>query len=133
MRFLIAITLVLLNSCVERTMTLTSDPPGALVYVNDQEIGRTPVSKDFTWYGTYDVQLRMDGYETLNQKTQVNPPLWLWPGIDLFAELAPANIHDKQEFAYKLTPATQPIPPEELIKNAEDTRAMLETGTPKKN
>ena len=54
-----------LGGCVERTMTFQSNPPGALVYVNNQEIGRTPMRRDFTWYGNYDVVLRKDGYETL--------------------------------------------------------------------
>src|SRR5262245_38992736 len=57
---------VLLAGCVRRTMTIESDPPGALVYMNNQEVGRTPVTREFIWYGFYDVQLRRDGYKTLN-------------------------------------------------------------------
>ncbi len=50
-----------LTGCVERTITVTSDPSGALVYLNDTEIGRTPVTVPFTFYGTYDVRLEHDG------------------------------------------------------------------------
>src|SRR5258706_9997592 len=57
--------LALVAGCVERTMTIKSDPPGALVYLNDREIGRTPVTRDFTWYGDYQVEIRKDGYESV--------------------------------------------------------------------
>ena len=47
--------------CVEREWTLETDPPGAIVYVSDVEVGRTPVTLDFTWYGDYEVVFRLDG------------------------------------------------------------------------
>ena len=47
---------------VERNLQVTSNPPGALVYLNGQEAGRTPMNKSFVWYGTYDVQVRKEGY-----------------------------------------------------------------------
>ena len=34
------------TGCVRRRMTIRSDPPGALVYVDDQQIGATPISTD---------------------------------------------------------------------------------------
>jgi hypothetical protein len=46
-----------LLGCVERTISITSEPEGALVYLNDEEVGRTPVSVPFTFYGVYDVRL----------------------------------------------------------------------------
>ena len=38
--------------CVQRRMTIRSNPPGALVYVDDYQVGTTPVSTDFGYYGT---------------------------------------------------------------------------------
>ncbi|MFB3120043.1 MAG: PEGA domain-containing protein [Stenotrophomonas maltophilia] len=40
---------------------ITSEPPGALVWLNDREIGRTPVDVDFEFYGRYDVRLHLPG------------------------------------------------------------------------
>ena len=51
--------------CVQRRMTIRSNPPGALVYVDDYQIGTTPVSNDFVYYGTRKIRLVKDGYETL--------------------------------------------------------------------
>ena len=33
--------------CVQRRMTVRSNPPGALVYVDDYQIGTTPVSVEW--------------------------------------------------------------------------------------
>jgi hypothetical protein len=49
--------------CVERKLTIASDPPGALTYINDTEVGRTPVTVPFLWYGDYDVRLRAERTE----------------------------------------------------------------------
>ncbi|HQZ69135.1 MAG TPA: PEGA domain-containing protein, partial [Planctomycetaceae bacterium] len=49
--------------CVHRRVTINSNPSGALVKVDGRDIGYTPASFDFTWYGTREVQLLRDGYE----------------------------------------------------------------------
>jgi hypothetical protein len=117
--------LPLIGGCVERTMVIDSSPPGALVYFNDQEIGRTPIQRDFYLYGNYDTQVREDGYETLKTTTSVNPPIYQWIPIDLLAEILPIPFHDTQHFSYTLKPAaTQPDEPE-LIAQAIALRGQL--------
>lgn len=119
---------LLLSGCgVQREMVLTSNPKGALVYLNGEEIGRTPVTYDFLWYGKYDVVLRKEGYVTARTTTKVNPPWWQWIPFDFFAELVPARLRDKQTFTYTLLPAsTQPANPELMLENATEYRAKLE-------
>lgn len=92
------------GGCVRRTLTVTSDPPGALVYLNDEEVGRTPVTVPFTWYGTYDVRLEKDGYNALWTKRETEMPWWENPGPDLIAEALPDR---KVELAwhFELVPA----------------------------
>ena len=75
--------------CVERTLSITSDPQGALVYLNDQEVGRTPLEVPFTFYGTYDVRLQAAGHKPLWTMQEAKAPFWETPGIDLFAEMVP--------------------------------------------
>lgn len=107
-------------------MTLTSNPPGALVYLNDQEVGRTPVTREFTWYGDYDVQLRKEGYETVKTHTRVNAPVWQWIPFDLFAELFP--LRDEQRFSYTLRPAsTEPVDTDAILARGEKVKGMLES------
>ena len=75
--------------CVQRTISITSEPAGALVYLNDEEVGRTPVDVPFTWYGTYDVRLERRGYEPLWTTGVAKQPWWENPGPDLLAEALP--------------------------------------------
>ena len=73
---LVAVALVL-GACarVERRITITSEPSGAIVSLNDTEVGRTPVEVDFTYFGVYDVRLRKEGYEPIVTTAEAKAPL----------------------------------------------------------
>jgi len=109
---------LLCGGCVLREMTITSDPPGALVLVSDEEKGRTPVTFEFVWYGDYDIILRLEGYETLKTAAPINPPLYEIPPLDLLSELAPWTYRDRRFLHYTLTPR-QVLSPEKLIEQAK--------------
>lgn len=83
--------LTLSLGCVERRLMITSEPSGALIYLNDQEVGRTPLDVPFTWYGVYDVRLEREGYVTLQTQREAQRPWWEAPGPDLFAEAVPGK------------------------------------------
>ena len=111
-----------LIGCVRRTITITTDPPGALVFLNDQEIGRSEVTTDFLWYGDYGVALRKDGYETFKTHWQIKPPWYQYMPIDFFAEvLWPGHIHDAHTAHFVLEPRELPSA-EELAERAVETR-----------
>lgn len=115
---------------VRRELTVESDPPGALVYLNGDEVGRTPVTKEFTYYGTVDLQLRKDGYQTLSARPRVWAPLWQIPPIDLIAEAFPLT--DRHKVSYKLTPEPigqgDVIDKPALIERAVQLSGKLESG-----
>ncbi len=118
-----AAVLACTGGCVRRTVTITTDPQGADVWLNDEEIGRTPVSVDFLWYGDYDVILRLDGYETLTTHHELMPPWYELPGIDFFAEvLYPVHIHDERSMHFTLQPAAPPNR-DALLERAQELRA----------
>ena len=97
-----------LCGCLERDITVTSEPAGALVYLNDVEVGRTPLTVPFTWYGDYDVQVRLDGCQTLATHAKINAPIQETPPFDLFAELSPVTYTDHRYLYYKLQPLVLP-------------------------
>lgn len=108
--------------CVRRTVTVNTDPQGATVILNDQQIGTSPVSIDFTWYGDYDVQLQLEGYETLRTNHRLHAPWYQIPPFDFVAEaLMPFEIHDQQVMNFTLEPA-KPVDRNELIESARDLR-----------
>jgi PEGA domain len=118
---------------VQRTMSIDSDPEGALVYMNDQEIGRTPVTRDFIWYGWYDITLRKDGYKTLTTRAQVIAPAWQWPPFDLVAEFSPARLKDIHRLSFKLEPPGEQPTTDEMLGRAEQLRVQLQSSENTKN
>mgnify|MGYP001201150726 CR=1 FL=1 len=108
--------------CVRRMVTINTDPQGATVLLNDQQVGTSPVTVDFLVYGDYDVVLRKDGYQTLKTHQRLNTPWYELPGLDFVSEvLVPFTIHDQQAMAFVLEPA-QPIDKQTLLKDATEFR-----------
>ena len=114
---------VLPAGCVRRTMTIRTEPEGARVALNDEELGTSPVTVDFTWYGDYEVACRKDGYQTLQTHRRLNAPWYQIPMIDFFTEaLWPFTIQDHQEMSFTLEPAAKDIDRKELIDKAKAFR-----------
>ena len=90
---------------VRRRLTIRSDPPGALVYIDDQEIGITPVSTSFTFYGTRKIQLIKDGYEMVTVKRTFRAPWYQITPLDFFTEnLLSRELRDERVLDFKLAP-----------------------------
>jgi hypothetical protein len=125
---LLGLGILLSGGCVERTLSISSTPPGSLVTLNDIEIGRTPLNKRFTWYGTFDVQVRKEGYQTLNTTTPVIAPWWQWIGFDLIAELLPLRLQDEHKVEYTLKPQElEHVDPEAISQRGQKLREQLES------
>lgn len=108
--------------CVRRTVTIQTAPAGARVVLNDREVGTTPVTVPFTWYGDYDVVVRKDGYETLHTNHPIERPWYQYPPIDLVAEaMMPFTIHDEHQMYFELQ-AAEPVDHAELVDQARQMR-----------
>jgi hypothetical protein len=110
--------------CVRRTITITTDPPAAMVWLNDREVGRSPLDVDFDYYGTYDVRLEREGYEPQMTSGDAQGPWW-WDvvGLDLVAELMPFTIHSRVQWHYALEPIDDD--PEALTRRARELRSKV--------
>ena len=117
----------LLSGCVERYLNIRSDPPGATIYVNGAEVGEAPVQHPFVWYGTYDIQARRDGHESVRREHAVSPPWYQVFPLDFFAELLwPFTLTDEHEIEVVLPRATRSMTADvetELKDAAEALRA----------
>ncbi len=80
-----------LTGCRTRTLEITTEPPGALVWLNDEQVGRTPLETGFVHYGTYDVRIRLEGYNPIVTHRTAGAPLVDQPGIDLVTQAFPGN------------------------------------------
>ncbi len=112
---------VMMMGCTQRTIHVTSEPAGALVYLNDQEVGRTPVSVPFTHYGVYDVRLEMEGFSPLWTQAEAKTPWWDHIGPDLVAEMMPGS-QSNVRWHFDLTPKGDDNP-EALLDRAGQLRA----------
>jgi hypothetical protein len=107
--FLAVAGAALCSGCVERRYTLRTDPPGALAIVNGEEIGQTPVSRSFYYYGDREITFILDGFETKTVIQPMQAPWWDNLFTEFFTEnLLPFNLRDEREFKYQLTPALSP-------------------------
>ncbi|MDR0335789.1 MAG: PEGA domain-containing protein [Planctomycetaceae bacterium] len=123
---LIFLVLILLffNGCVRRRMTVRSNPPGATVYLDGEEIGRTPFSTNFDFYGKREFRVVKQGYETKTVLLSVPAPWYEWPGIDFFSEvLLPGKLSDNKYYEFDMKPE-QITPTHELVGRAEDLRRV---------
>jgi len=110
-----------LNGCIERTLFITSEPTGALVHLNDVEVGVTPVEVGFTWYGVYDVSIEKDGYEPLTTTAEAKSPAYELPVIDLFVDALPGTRHSDIHWSFTLTKADED--PDAVVERAKQMRA----------
>ena len=116
--------------CVQRRMTVRSNPPGALVYVDDYQIGTTPVSTDFVYYGTRKIRLIKDGYDTLTVQQPFPVPWYEIFPLDFVTEnLWPWEIRDERVVDLAMVPAGT-IPAETVVSRAELARRSAGSGPP---
>ncbi len=112
-------SVLLLGGCVERKLTINTEPQGAIVALNDEEIGISPVTIEFNWYGDYNIRIEKQGYETLNTHRKLKGPLHDRFPFDFFAEvLWPGRIIDEYEWSFRLT-AYEPVDRDELLRASE--------------
>ena len=108
--------------CVQRRLTIRTDPPGAMAYVDGYPIGTTPISTDFIYYGTREIRLVKDGYETVVVKQRIWPPWYEIPPLDFISEnLVPGELRDHRILEFRLQPQ-RITPPEQLVDRAERLR-----------
>lgn len=121
-RVVVALLMVVCAGCVRRTMTFRTIPEGATVRLNDQDIGQTPVTVDFTWYGDYDLAFEKEGYETVRTHRRIQAPWYQIPPFDFIAEtLLPVTLHDHRELVEELQPQRLPER-DELVQRAREFR-----------
>ncbi|TWT34023.1 PEGA domain protein [Posidoniimonas corsicana] len=123
-----AVTLLLIGAvllptgCVRRRLTVRTNPPGALLYVDNQQIGTTPCGVDFTYYGTREIRVVKAGYETKTINQPIPTPWYEIPGIDFVSEnLVPWRIRDDRVVTIPMSPQRM-IPTEELKARGQQLR-----------
>lgn len=118
-----AVLLGTLSGCVHRRVAIRTDPPGALVLLDGKEAGYTPMAVDFTYYGTREVTLMKDGYETLVAPLPLQTPWYqVFPLEFVTDNFGPGKIRDRRNFLFQLRPQML-VPSQELLDRANGLRS----------
>jgi hypothetical protein len=129
---LCAFITVFVSGCIERRLVINTDPQGATVILNDEEVGTSPVTVPFNWYGDYKVRVIKPGFDILDTHRDLKAPLHDKMPFDFFyGVLWPGQIIDEYEWTFRLTPYQSPDR-QELIDTARqmETRALDELKAP---
>jgi hypothetical protein len=94
---------VVLSGCVTRRLFLVTDPPGATVFLDGRDVGRTPYQEEFFSYGVRRVELEMPGYARRVELLEVDNPWWQAFPIDIVTDLLlPWTITDDRTFSFRM-------------------------------
>ena len=116
---------LMIAGCVQRRLTINTVPQGAIVMLNDEEIGTSPVTVSFEWYGDYNVAIRKEGFETLKTHRELVAPWYDDFPFDLFAQLLRPDKIDSYHWTFELEEKRQ-IRREKLIRSAQELKTQLE-------
>lgn len=127
----------LAGCAMQRSVTIDSDPSGAVVWVNGQrQPGTTPVTVPFSQYGYWDVRLEKEGYASVATRIAVASQIDGYPVVDLPFEVLGGARRFRR--VIPMTPlATGDVEErvERILRDAnalreETHRAVQEPGTP---
>ncbi|MCP4782199.1 MAG: PEGA domain-containing protein [Fuerstiella sp.] len=127
-RLLTAILLLLPCGCVHRRVTINSNPSGALVRIDGKDVGYTPASIDYTWYGTREVQLIKDGYETKTLPVNIESPWYQRFPLDFVSDnFLGTHVRDHRRFDISMSPQ-QPDVSQAVIERGRSLRSQAVHG-----
>jgi hypothetical protein len=117
----------MLAGCVERRFVVETDPPGALVLIDNKPTSPSPADIDFVYYGKRKFTMIKDGYQTLEVIQEVKTPWYEYPLIDFATEnLVPYKFKDIRHLYYKLQPC-ETVRADQLLQNAEGLKNRAAT------
>lgn len=128
-------TVFVFSGCVTRSITVKTNPSNALVYIDNELIGESPVTTPFTFYGTRKIMIEKkdeDGVLT-HERTivfeKIKAPVYEIFPLDFFSELIwPFTIKDDQVLSYnlvELAPLSIKERQAKMLKNAEELRQRV--------
>lgn len=122
------VVMLMFGGCVRRRLTVRTNPPGAVVSVDNQLIGTSPAATSFTYYGTREIRVEKDGFRTETVKNKVRMPWYQLPVLDFITEtLWPWEIRDERIVDIELVPQTLE-PSENVLQRADQLRNQSRAG-----
>jgi hypothetical protein len=112
--------------CVTRRLTIISDPPGATVFLDNEEVGITPCSVSYIYYGTRQIMLVKDGYETRTVMQELPAPWYEYFPLEFVSEnFIPYDLRDERTVQYTLLPQAL-MPVSQILQRGQDLRQSVQ-------
>lgn len=115
---------IFVYGCADRKITIRSEPEGAKVIVDSQEMGVTPSTFPFTYYGTRQIILKKDGYQIYTVLAPIKPPLIHVFPFDILILFIPYPMRDYRTLSYILVPY-QKTDVKEILKRGDELKEHL--------
>ena len=134
--FLILVAIIFaFSGCVTRSITVKTEPSNALVYLDNELIGESPVTVPFTYYGTRKIMIEKkdeDGALT-HERTivyeKIKAPVYEVFPLDFFSEIVwLRELKDDHVLSYNLAELellSTKERQEKVLKNAEELRQRV--------
>ena len=127
---LLAVLLQSTPGCTARSLTITTNPPGAEVSVNYRVIGTSPCRVGFTHYGVYRIEIRKEKFETMVREECINPPIYGYDPLTVVADNAiPARLNDDVYLHFVLKAAGDVSERSALLQRAAAAASGMGTNT----
>ena len=78
---------LVLVGCVERLLSIRTEPAGAQVFVDGELRGTTPHVEKYAFYGTREITLVKKGHRTYRKMVELDSPWWQIFPFDLFTDV----------------------------------------------
>ena len=85
-KLIAVLTLLLMPGCAQRILHIESQPPGARVYINGDEAGKTPLEHPFDFYGKFEIVLRHTDHQSRRIVHEASPPWYAYFPMDVIVE-----------------------------------------------
>jgi hypothetical protein len=126
---LLLITVVCAVGCSSRRLVIRTQPEGAFATLDGHPLGYTPLAAAYTYGGSRDLQLELDGYKTVKSKVDLSDPWYLRPPFSFLTEnFSPVEIRHQPVLDFQLDPKTR-INEAYLMQRANTLRSNVQRGT----
>ena len=128
---LLSLLILSQTGCMSRRITVRTQPPGALVEMNGERLGLSPVSKNFTYYGDNEFKVSLPGYETMVIQQPTKAPWYQIPPLDFISDnFLPFRVRDHRDYTYTLSPRNplQELDEQGLRNRGENFRSQSQSG-----
>ena len=101
----------LLSGCLSKTMTVSSTPPGAILSINDVEMGPTPITTDWHGGGSYRFSLKLKDHSPLAETVKIKYRWYSAPIIDMGPDfMTTRQVKDHKELHFEMPPLKKENP-----------------------